>query len=136
MIKVCLDTNIFVSALVFGGKCQEITDFISLGKIDLVLSPAILNETSKVLRDKFEKSDEEVRRAIRLFLALGFMVEPKKKLKVLPYDSDNRILECAVEGKADYLVTGDKKHLLKLKDYKGIKILSPGEFLRKINDKQ
>ena len=134
MTKVCLDTNVIVSAVVFGGKCQEITDLISLGKIDLVISAAILNETAIVLRDKFEKSDEEVRRTIRLFLVLGYVVDPKKKVKVLPYDPDNRVLECAVGGKAEYLVTGDKKHLLKLKEYEGIKIISPVEFLREIKD--
>ena len=132
MTKVCLDTNVIVSAVVFGGKCQEITDLISLGKIDLVISVAILNETAIVLRDKFEKSDEEVRRTIRLFLVLGNMVDPKKMIKVLPYDPDNRILECAVAGKADYLVTGDKKHLLPMRQYKGIKIVSPSEFLKLI----
>ena len=47
-------------------------------------------------------------------------------------DDDNRILECALEGKAEYIISGDKRHLLPLGEYEGIRILSPDEFLRLI----
>jgi len=53
---------------------------------------------------------------------------------VLDTDADNRILECAVQEKVDYLVTGDAKHLQPLKEYKGIKVLSPADFLKKHTD--
>lgn len=128
-LKVCLDTNVIVSAVIFDGNCEKILDLVSLGRIDLVLSPAILNETARVLRDKFERSDEEVRKTVRLLLALSLIVEPKKPVKVLSYDPDNRVLECALEGKVDYLVTGDKKHLLVIGTFKGAKIVTPADFL-------
>lgn len=132
MTRICLDTNVIISAEVFGGKCQEITDLISFSKLDLIISLYILNEVAKVLRDRFEYPDEEVRRTMRVLLALGTLVSSGQKVNILSYEPDNRVIECALAGKVDYLVTGDKKHILNLKEYEGIKILSPGEFLKVI----
>jgi predicted nucleic acid-binding protein len=58
-------------------------------------------------------------------------VHPKNKVSVIKEkDDDNRILECAIEGRVQYLISGDRKHLFPLKEYQKIKILSPGEFLK------
>ena len=58
-------------------------------------------------------------------------MHPKRKVTIIKYkDDDNRILECALEGKAQYIISGDRKHLLPLKEYQGTKILSPADFLK------
>ena len=129
MIKVCLDTNVLISATLFDGKPEKILRLIEENKLILVISPAILVETTRVLVDKFEREEDEVMRFIRLLYDLGKMIKPKIKLRKIRYTPDNRILECAIEGEADYIVTGDKKHLLSLKEFKNIPIVTPDKFL-------
>ncbi|RLE06552.1 hypothetical protein DRZ78_04515, partial [Candidatus Aerophobetes bacterium] len=61
-------------------------------------------------------------------------VQPKTKISAIKQkEDDNRILECGVEGKAQYIISGDKRHLLPLKEYQGIKIISPAQFLKIIS---
>jgi predicted nucleic acid-binding protein len=75
-------------------------------------------------RDQSKNTIEKIR-------AKAILVHPKNKVSVIKEkDDDNRILECAIEGRAQYLISGDRKHLLPVKEYQGIKILSPTEFLR------
>ena len=130
MIKVCLDTNVLISAALFNGKPEKILRLIVEDKLILVISPAILVETTRVLVDKFQREEEEVMRFVRLLYDIGKIIRPKKKIRIIKKDSDNRILECAVDGKADYIVTGDRKHLIPLVNFKNIPIITPGEFLK------
>lgn len=130
MIRVCLDTNVLISAALFDGKPEEILRLIEEDKLILVISPAILVETTRVLVDKFQRDKEEVTRFIKLLYDLGEITRPKRKIRLIKKDSDNRILECAIEGKADYIITGDKKHLLPLKNFKGIPIITSAQFLK------
>ena len=130
MIRVCLDTNVLISAALFDGKPEEILRLIEEDKLILVISPAILVETTRVLVDKFQRDKEEVTRFIKLLYDLGEITRPKRKIRQIKKDSDNRILECAIEGKADYIVTGDKKHLLPLANFKNIPLITPREFLK------
>ena len=59
------------------------------------------------------------------------MIKPERRISIIKQDEDdNRILECAIEGKAEYIISGDEHHLLPLNEYQGIKILSPAEFLK------
>lgn len=132
VIRVCLDTNVFISAAIFGGKCDDIVELVVQKKIQNVISFHIISEIAIVLDRKFKRTEQEIKDVLTPIVSISKMVKILNKLKVLPYDPDNRILECAVAGKVDYLVTGDKKHLLKLKEYEGIKILSPGQFLKAI----
>jgi len=130
VIKVCLDTNVLISAALFNGKPEKILRLIVEDKLILVISPAILVETTRVLVDKFQREEEEVMRFVRLLYDIGKIIRPKKKIRIIKKDSDNRILECAVDGKADYIVTGDRKHLIPLVNFKNIPIITPGEFLK------
>ncbi len=136
-LKVCIDTNVIISAEVFGGVCDEVLDLVIERKIKNVTSLFILIEVAKVLDKKFEKGEDEIKETLSLIADISTLVKTKTKIRALSYNPDNEILACATEGKVDYLVTGDKKHLLKLKEYKGIKILSPAQFLKAIvTDKQ
>lgn len=130
--KAVLDTNVYLSALHFGGKPDLILR-LSRGRakrFELYTSPAILKEVSVVLSyDKFLWSEPRITKAIQRIVAMAEVVETKKSISVAPDETDNRILECAVKAKANYIVSGDK-HLLDLKEYEGIKIIAPAQFLK------
>ena len=130
VIKVCLDTNIFVSAFVFSGKPAKVFDLAVDKKIITVTSPAIIAEVNKVLDQKFKWNEYDIKKQLKVIGQVCEFITPRKRIKVLKYLPDNRILECALEGEADYIVTGDKKHLLSLKKFKNIPIITPGEFLK------
>lgn len=131
--KVVIDTNIFISELNFTGKPSEILELFINDEIEVCISPFILKEVDKILREKFEWSEEQIERVLDRIKKKAFQVQPKIKIPAIKEkEDDNRILECAVEGKAQYIVTGDTKHLQPLKDYQGIKILSPAQFLEAI----
>jgi putative PIN family toxin of toxin-antitoxin system len=83
-----------------------------------------------VLRDKFRRDDEEAKKAVQMIGSLADLVKPRHRISLLSDDPDNRVLECAVEGRADFIVSGDS-HLLALKEYQGIPILKAVELLNK-----
>ena len=99
------------------------------GKINVFTSIEILQELDKVLRRDFEEPGEIVHRQISLIMDYATIVQSDVKLAVVKKDpDDNKILECAVSCNADYVVTGDR-HLLDLKEYQRIKIITPKQFL-------
>lgn len=131
MLIVVVDTNILISALVFGGAPDELIKLARVGEIKLCLSEFIINETSRVLLNKFRWSQAEVEKAITLVRGFSYLVTPTQTLTVIQNDdSDNRIVECAAAAGADFLVSGDTRHVLPLKQHENIKIVSTSEFLR------
>ena len=128
-MKVVFDTNVFVSALVFpGGNGEQAFLRVLEGEHQLLLSRAIVGELLDALARKFARDREELAR-VAVFLAdLAEIVEPETSLEVFEDDADNRILECAIAGQAEMVVTGDKK-MLELERYEGIRIVSLGEYL-------
>jgi uncharacterized protein len=132
LIRVVLDTNIIISALVFGGNPRAVLDLIIRKKISGGLSEALFNELQNVLgRNKFELSSEYVKIATDSLLAVFEQVTPEERVSLISADSDdNRVLECAVEFKADFIVTGDK-HLLQIENFRGVKIVTPAGFMEK-----
>ena len=134
MIRVVLDTNVYISAILFGGKPEKIRNLAKGGEIELLISEFIIAEIAEILRKKFRWENWKISETISEIREITTLIIPSLKISVVTKDLlDNRILECAVEGKAQYIVTGDKQHLLPLKEYKGIKILSPTEFLEELN---
>ncbi len=130
-LKVVIDTNVFVSGLNFAGRPSEVLELLMKGEIEVFISPFILAELERILRERFEWKAEQLHRVLNRIRAETIFVQPKIRLSAIKEkDDDNRILECAVEAKVEYLISGDRKHLLPLKEYQGIKILSPTEFLR------
>src|SRR3989337_1142632 len=111
-MRVVCDTNVLISGIVFGGSPYEILYEASERKIVVVISAPILNEVQKVLRNKFNFSGEDVEKELAYLSRLGIFVEPQIKVDKIKNDpTDNKILECALEGRADYIITGDNKHL-------------------------
>ena len=125
-----LDTNIYVSAAFWSGEpylvvqkaiTQEIIDFIS---------QEIVGELREVLARDFNLGKEDIEEIVKAVFFFTHLTKPKEKVSIIKDDpDDDRILECALSCKADFVVTQDN-HLLKLKEFRGIKILTPKEFLR------
>lgn len=129
--KIVLDTNVYVSALLFSGIPEEIIDLVRDSRLELLVSPSILLELGRILREKFDFPRKEIIYALQEIRRIAVVVAPKNRINLIKNDdADNRILECAVEGRADYIVTGDKKHLRSIHHYRGIKILLPSEFIK------
>jgi putative PIN family toxin of toxin-antitoxin system len=129
-LKVVIDTNVFISGLNFAGKPGQVLELFARGEVDVCVSPFILLELRNILTGRFQWKDEQVTRILSFIEEKTTMIQPKRRLSVIKgKDADNRILECAVEGKVDYLISGDKRHILPLREYSGIKTISPDEFL-------
>ncbi len=129
-IKVVIDTNVFISAFVFGGNALEIIRLFLKEDIEVYISPFILEELIRILRKKFLWEELKIGKLLRLIMSKAKVVYPQVKVSIIKSkDDDNRILECALESKADYIVSGDKRHILLLKELEGIKIVSVSEFL-------
>lgn len=128
-MKVVFDTNIFISAFAIPGSRAEAAILKAVeGEIHLVISRPIIHEVLDVLARKFDRNSEELARVAVYLSELAEVVTPRRRLKVLRDEPDNRILECAVTGKVDVIVTGDQA-MLRLVRYRGIRVLSLKEFL-------
>lgn len=128
-MKVVFDTNIFVSAIALpGGRAEAAVLAAAEGNVELVISRPIIHETLDVLARKFRRDQEELAR-VALFLAeLGRLVTPRGRVKILNDEPDNRILECALTGRAEVIVTGDQA-MLRLGEFKGVRIITLKAFL-------
>jgi uncharacterized protein len=134
--RVVADTNVLVSALQFGGKPKQLLDLAVDGYVDIALSEAILDETLRVLRDKFDRTPEELLENDKQLRVVGRIVSPTESISTIADDpSNDRILECAVEADAEVIVSGDK-HLLALGSFRGIPIQRVNEFLTVFEDRR
>lgn len=129
---VVLDTNILISAIFWRGLPYKVVLNALKKKYSLCLSTEILNEFEEKLSLKFKFPEDKIKNHIEILMEYGEIVEPIVKVDVIKEDSDdNRILECALSCNADYIISGDK-HLLRLKQFKGIKIVTAKKFLEVI----
>ena len=130
MIRVVLDTNVIISAIIFSGKPRTVLEAAIKGEICLCISEEILNELNQVLkRPKFSFPLEIIQSIVNELLLISDLIVPSRKIIVIESDpADNMILECAVEANVDYIVTGDS-HLLKLGSFENIKIITPAQFI-------
>lgn len=128
-IKAVFDTNIYLSGIIFGGNPRRCLELARSGEIELFISRAIILELIKNLQNKFGRNEHELKISVEWINNFAETMIPQNKLKTLRHDPDNRILECALEAKVDYIVSGDKRHLLSLKKFKNIPIISSKEFL-------
>ncbi|MCB4755736.1 MAG: putative toxin-antitoxin system toxin component, PIN family [Elusimicrobia bacterium] len=132
--RVVVDTNVLFSALALPAASPptKILDLARLGKIEIIISPFILGELEKNLAGKMAWDLERLAAARKKLKQFLTMLEPKSRLGIIKrVDADNRILECALDAKADALVTGNLKDLRPLGRFEGIEILTPREFLDK-----
>lgn len=133
--RAVIDTNTLISAFGWEGKEKEVFRNLLDEKFQLIICEKQLEELRRVLNyPKFDLNEDERTRLLSLIYNICNIVDITGNLRVIEEDTeDNMILESAVEGKADFIISGDK-HLLKLKEYNGIKILTASEFLVAFND--
>lgn len=130
MLRIVIDTNIYISAILFDGKPESIIKLAAAEKVALYTSHAIVAEVAGVLRNKFNWTNQQVEYADQFIRDISVLITPTSLIsRIKADDADNRILECAVESKANFIVTGDRKHLLPLKKYGEIQIIDVADFL-------
>ena len=128
--KVVLDTNILISALGWKGKPRLIFEKVLNGELELILSDKQLEEIINVLNyPKFNFNDDQKSKFINILLEVSTLIKLNKIVDIIKEDpDDNIILTSAISGNADFIISGDE-HLLNLKKFKNIKILSANNFI-------
>ena len=125
-----MDTNVVVSGLNFPGNERLVVELALRGRFELYLSPFILEEVAGVLGRKFGWDEDRVTEACRTLEKAATVIDPRRSPDVIEAnEADNGILECAVEASADFLITGDRRHLLPLEKHRGVRILNAPRFL-------
>ena len=142
MTKIVIDTNILVSAILTPeGNPAKILKLVLEGKLNLIISPAILEETRQVfnypklakLMEKNNITRQEVYGFLDKMSRVDLITPGKLDIDVIPKDpADNKIIACALEGDADFIISGDH-HLTDLKIFQSIKIIDPAAFLKIVN---
>ena len=136
-VRAVVDTNILVSGLINqAGIPGRILTAFRAGRFELITSAEINEEVLEVLnrpriRERYHIGDRIFDIGVILYTQ-ATLVEPKHRVNVSRDPKDNKFLEAAVQGRAAYLVTGDKKDLLSLQTYKGIRIVTPAQFIQVI----
>lgn len=128
-MRAVIDTNVFISGIFWEGNfCSQIIDKWKNKRFELITSIEILEELVSTLKDfKIQMPKEMIEEWQKTILQNSIIVEPTEKIDVIKEDQeDNKFIEAALTGKADLIISQDK-HLLKLKEYEGIKILKPEE---------
>ena len=130
MNKITFDTNILISSTLWKNSVsRKLLNKLILESREIFISEDILEEYSKVLKRDFNLSREEVEEKIELVLSFCNLVSPSVHIEEIKNDpTDDRVLECAIESDSEYIISYDK-HLLNLKEFRSIKIVSPEEFL-------
>lgn len=130
-MRILIDTNVIVSATFWPGNPKTLMNAVRRGELTYVTSEALLEELREVLTDQekpFRLSAEEAGKVVDTWRALATLVSPTRHVAVCRDDDDNRVLECALDGHAEYVVTGDDD-LLELEVFEGIKIANVSDFL-------
>jgi uncharacterized protein len=131
-VRVAFDTNIYISALAIpGGNAEDAYLEAVRGTVELFTSVTILTETARVLQTKFDWAEDKVREAVLDISQTATVLRPRPTLHILDDEPDNRILECAIDAQAEFVVSGDR-HLLALKRHADITMISLAEFLTKL----
>ena len=128
-MKIVLDTNIFISGIFWGGSSNKVILNWRERRFTPVTSLKAVSEIIKVLKDfKIKLSDDMINEWVDLIVRNSIIVEPKEKISAVKDDpKDDIFIETAVAGNVDYIVLQDN-HLLKLKEFRGIEIITPEEF--------
>lgn len=129
-VKIVPDTNIYLSGIIFGGNPRKVLKLARNKMIVAYTSASILLEVAEKLNEKFHWNEERISKTLKAISKITEVIAPSTKLNVVKKDpKDNKIIECALEAEANYIVTGDK-HLLDIKEFEGIKIIAPADFLK------
>jgi putative PIN family toxin of toxin-antitoxin system len=123
-VKVVFDTNVVASASFWRGAPFDCLAGWAQGRCEAVVSPALLAE--------YHETIEELRLDYPRREPVELIFPTERATGATPDPGDEMVLECALAAEADYIVSGDKKHLLSLREFHGIRIVSPADFLRRL----
>lgn len=139
-MRIVTDTNVLISATFWYGDSFRILELVEKGKIKLILSPEILDEYTKVLQ--YEEIQEKIRdKHLNILLTVGKIAELAEIIilqsthKLIRDSDDDKFINCAMDGKAEWIISKDED-LLALKEFQGIKIIKPEEFLKMIQENE
>ena len=132
-MRTVLDTNVLISAFNFpGGSPEYVYRFVVEGRLELATSRALLAEFGRILTDKFGWDPDHPEEAVAQVARIASVVKPAEQVQVIAADpADDRVLEAAAEAGADVIVSGDK-HLLRLGNWRSIRIISPAHLLAEL----
>ena len=129
MNRVTLDSNVYLSGFVFGGKPKRVLEMAIDGEIEVAVSDPIIQEVRRHLLGKFGWSEPRAAEAVESIAEFAKHVTPTETIDIVPTDpDDNRVLECAVSAGSQTIVTGDDD-LLRLVGFRGIEIVTVANFL-------
>lgn len=132
MFTVCIDANIYISGIAFGGKPLKILELALNREFHLVTGPNILQEVRRNLLGKLDLKPQRVDQFLSDISDVASVFVPQGEVQYIEHKADNLVLELALIGGCDVLVTGDKKHLLPLGSFRGIQIEPPSKFLDRL----
>lgn len=131
-MKIVLDTNVLVSGIFWTGVPATVLSHWINDRFELLLTDEIFDEYIRTLfRISKGKNDDLVNKWLILFAENSTFVTVKKRFNLSPDPDDNKFIECAVSGNADFIVSGDS-HLLDLKSILNTEVITPSVFLRKL----
>ena len=128
MIAAVYDSNVYISAIVFGGIPRDVVILGEHTHIQLLVSPELASEVERVLARKFEWEPRRVRRICQPLWEAARLVKPTTDVNACRDPKDNHLLALALDGEARYLITGDSD-LLVLSPFRDIQIVTPARFL-------
>jgi hypothetical protein len=134
-MRIVLDTNVLISGTFWSGDSFRILQLVEKKKLKCYTSKEILEEYDRVMHSeeiigKIGDKHLVIKSALIKMIEMCALVEPKRRINAVKDDpEDDKIIECAVEAKADFIVTQDN-HLLKLGEFEGIRIVTPEDFLK------
>ena len=130
MITAVFDTNVYISAIGFDKNPEKLIRLAHHKVFELYTSPEIKSEIASTLTRKFHLSTTQIKDSLLMVDLATEIVFPNEHVRVIKSDpTDNKILECCMACNAEYLVTGDVKHILPLKQFHNTKIVTVSEFL-------
>jgi putative PIN family toxin of toxin-antitoxin system len=136
-VRIVIDTNVLISAIFWTGKPKQLLNKARRREIIFLTSETVLKELKEVLTrgDKpFNLSAEEAERVVEEIRGVGEIIQTHSRITVCKDEMDNRVIECAVDGGAECIISGDM-HLLELKLFKGVNIITVSEFLKYLEKK-
>ena len=129
--KVVFDTNIYISAIIFGGNPRACLELARQREILLYTSKPLLLELARVLHKKFKWEQEGIEEVLKGIAAFATIAALASEVNVITRDpADNRVLEIAQTARPDYIISGDTRHLLPLKKFQSAPIVSAAQFLK------
>lgn len=133
-MKVVFDTNVVASASFWRGAPFDCLAAWAQGRCEAVVSPALLAEYHEIIEElRLEYPDRAFVKWVDALTESATLVFPTDRAtRATPDPNDEMFLECALAAEADYIVSGDKRHLLPLRQFRGIPIVSPSDFLRRL----